>query len=1597
MTGSPHTFDRLAFELELRGREHVTTLQNRVSAFAAGSLQGVLTDCLQPLAAQRNVVVVEKVVLDLGEVSWQSLEDDLEAGILRHLGEWVMQTRWHHSEPEQKETENSKDISRPPFCLRKPNRVADRDQLPANRPQNLALGNVSGAVALARNGSGEWPQLACLIRDSRVFRGRLVCEVSSEHLHSALQSIVPGHSRTMADLAASLVSWHDHRPLATVDRNAFRRTVWECILHAAAQCDPSIITVRTLVADVLRPLAARYSKPCPALAAEIALRLREPQPEIPPGSSEAELETRRRFSAVPVRDVATLRSSPEKSKLQSPLERTLIAQTSLLRTSLSQTSTSASGRQLEDFAQFLEWGTFPGNSFWRSGGAVEADLRNLIAVSPDRVATLIRRLAESPSVKKRIACEFSEQGLHLVLGVLDPANAAFVVTCMRSLRRLHAEKPLARMSNTAFAQALREISLEHLVESPESAFRAHAFLKYLLRRLVSFANAGYEVLLAQLALRRLPGPRAPESAKSAGQQNAVEAAILALLDEELGIVEGTPPLTQAPAVSDIESDLDSLAQWLQQRNSSFAATGASSGVAVRWCEPACDLAPAQKAMDSSNFSETTMLARQRRPAAQMSHVDPTPGEQIERWLLHGVWPAALTQSESQSESLEHWLASQPGDAWQLALRHVGAQEHVFQRLVLHVPFSFLLKITNVAAAESELAVRYLDRLQAAGQRVEPGLVQSWEAQARRYAFAYLLQTVSSSGREISVRGLARYTLHALSLRRQVPYERLLLSVEQESRGQESLQILWRDLREELCRVSSEQAARLDWVSSADRVGGVEIILHFLQHASLPEGGEDISFSTLRRMAERLPSDQMDAIVRSSSSWIAAGKDTAERIAALLPCSSSARPLDAAKSRTALSALPQSALLSFDGHSFDSHSSGDRCVDDPGFDDPGFDDPGFENRCFGDLSFDNRALDSGRLDDFAPGVDHAEAELRAFASFLKTGSVPWWADAMVRQPSGRWLGALLQHQPQLVLDALRAVADNSRAMLRLLRYVPQPELAGIIMQAEPNCGGFVLLYIRAGSQLTEHAALTAAQQSQASTLHWLESLQFVLQENGAAASCLEFLRLVIRRVSQKLDLALGRYVRCLLEVSEHRMVDKSGYKVLAELLNAVHPAGSHESGEEQHQTGAEIAPSTATAAGVSQSTLEANGVVSHESRSSEDSKVQSSPAVRAPCFPDRSNRLGQIEALVRYGELSPGVEGETLSQFWDAVAREAPSRPLDYRRCLQQHIGEEMERKRMACRFPSSFFPHLWPLLFPTDYKRAVLCLDRLRASASSVIAEIHHEQIRRICLEELLRIATDSSSRRFQADAYVRAVFRRLQQEFSFSAVSFFERMRESSPAQSGKVPAELAPIIDRVERVTAVIPPFPQPHSNTPQPQPNRPAKIAAPLPADQPFYVGNAGAVLLWPFLTLYFKTLGLLTEGSQFRSEAERSRGIHLVQYLATGGFEAPEYELLLNKILCGGIVEQPLDAVSRMTEPEDRLSAQLLQSLIANWKKLGNTSIEGLRNSFLIREGRLTRKKADDSWSLVVSTKGYDVLLDSLPWRLSMIRLPWMKNLLYVKWR
>ena len=77
-----------------------------------------------------------------------------------------------------------------------------------------------------------------------------------------------------------------------------------------------------------------------------------------------------------------------------------------------------------------------------------------------------------------------------------------------------------------------------------------------------------------------------------------------------------------------------------------------------------------------------------------------------------------------------------------------------------------------------------------------------------------------------------------------------------------------------------------------------------------------------------------------------------------------------------------------------------------------------------------------------------------------------------------------------------------------------------------------------------------------------------------------------------------------------------------------------------------------------------------------------------------------------------------------------------------------------------------------------------------------------------------------------------------------------------------------------------------------------------------------------------------------------------------------------------------------------SEALLQSVIAHWGVIKNTSLEGLRESFLQREGKLSFN--NNEWYLQVEQKAFDMLLRELPWTIQMIRLPWMKHLLKTDW-
>lgn len=169
-------------------------------------------------------------------------------------------------------------------------------------------------------------------------------------------------------------------------------------------------------------------------------------------------------------------------------------------------------------------------------------------------------------------------------------------------------------------------------------------------------------------------------------------------------------------------------------------------------------------------------------------------------------------------------------------------------------------------------------------------------------------------------------------------------------------------------------------------------------------------------------------------------------------------------------------------------------------------------------------------------------------------------------------------------------------------------------------------------------------------------------------------------------------------------------------------------------------------------------------------------------------------------------------------------------------------------------------------------------------------------------------------------------------------------------------------------------------------------------PIYIGNAGLVLASPFLPHLFRELDWLDvddrKRPRLRDRDAVSRAVHLLQYLVDGRCNAPEPLMVLNKILCGVPTATPVARAIDMTEQERRLCDFLLRSMLDNWTVLRGTSVEGLRETFLQREGKLQR--VDDGWKLRVQRRTLDVLVDQVPWSISILLAPWMPAPVHVTW-
>lgn len=163
---------------------------------------------------------------------------------------------------------------------------------------------------------------------------------------------------------------------------------------------------------------------------------------------------------------------------------------------------------------------------------------------------------------------------------------------------------------------------------------------------------------------------------------------------------------------------------------------------------------------------------------------------------------------------------------------------------------------------------------------------------------------------------------------------------------------------------------------------------------------------------------------------------------------------------------------------------------------------------------------------------------------------------------------------------------------------------------------------------------------------------------------------------------------------------------------------------------------------------------------------------------------------------------------------------------------------------------------------------------------------------------------------------------------------------------------------------------------------------------YISNAGLIIVNPYITTLFSKLNLI-EKKKFISYEKQVKAVQILQYLVNKQDKSEDPELMLNKLLTGLDPLAPIEKFQEITKEEKEMCDGLLDAIVKHWSALKSTTRDSMRASFFMRSGKLIYE--EENWRLKVEQKSIDILIDKLPWSVSMIKLPWMEKSIVVEWR
>ena len=586
------------------------------------------------------------------------------------------------------------------------------------------------------------------------------------------------------------------------------------------------------------------------------------------------------------------------------------------------------------------------------------------------------------------------------------------------------------------------------------------------------------------------------------------------------------------------------------------------------------------------------------------------------------------------------------------------------------------------------------------------------------------------------------------------------------------------------------------------------------------------------------------------------------------------------------------------------------------------------------------------------------------AYVTTGQIAWWAQPKSEKSIAPTIANLAESNPQLLKELLQKAWSNPISQKRLLKIVPPKDWLLIVKILH---GQYVLL-VEAIARLIEEATKAKnfgqGKESTAAIFKWLHLLAYIWSTSSFSSETfvVRTLEKVLKTTSTKLEIGQSIFLAISTEkATTGQLIFLNVQTILKKWINTPNELDLQEE------------------------------VQSWKSKTAKDQALL--PSLEQPLVIKNNASAQLLEALqnirffLEYGALRTKNIFLSKADFLSDFQQKLKRYPTLVRRILVHLTKDQEAILRILSIFPNKMLLQIIRLLYLGKMERIASYWQDLMSILPGILKRFDRSAMDSFFHYHALVYYPKAPTSWSITEPFLVYIVSALAKKENTQALALLHKIQERIATDTQSLKSDWGSTLPKLYHLM-------QDQLQEGQQKIKWRIEATEKELAGTSLYINNAGLVLIAPFYARYFDRLGM-TENGQFLDEATVIRAVHLLQYIATGQAATAEPLLVFNKILCGLPMTIPIPKGIEVTEEEKTLTQQMLMAILAHWKSLGTATIEGLRGGFLIRDGKLVWNQ-DGYWNLEVEKKAFDVLMQGLPWSISIVQFSWMEHRIQINW-